>query len=100
MTRTKTPKKTTVKTVFQRQGFTGKLYFINLILTWSVVTVCVILTALSGILGITDLSVLATIVQYAFGELGVFTGFFVWKAKTENCRKHKDVNLFPDEEVN
>ncbi len=22
----------------------------------------------------------------------VFTGFVVWKAKVENCRKHKDVN--------
>lgn len=94
------PKSKSLKLCFKRQGFTGKLYFINLILTWSVVTVCVILTALSGILGITDLSVLTTIVQYSFGELSVFTGFFVWKAKTENCRKHKDVNLFPDEEVN
>lgn len=89
---------TTLRQTFKRQGFTGKLYGINLLLTWSVVLVCVILTALSGVLNITDLSVLSVIVQCAFAELGVFTGFFVWKAKSENCRKHRDVNLPPFEE--
>ena len=47
---------------------------------------------LSGFLGITDLSPISVIVPSAFGELGIHTGFMVWKAKVENCRKNKDVN--------
>lgn len=60
------------------------------------VTVVVIISFmtmwLSGFLGITDLSPISVIVPSAFGELGIHTGFMVWKAKVENCRKNKDVN--------
>ena len=87
-----------LKTVFRRQGFTGKIYGLNILLTWITVLICLILTALSGTLNIMDLSVLSTIIQCAFAELGVFTAFFVWKAKSENCRKYKDVNLEYDED--
>ena len=87
--------KTSFKQVFKRQGYTGKIYYFNIVATWITVSICIILTALSGILNITDLSVLNTIIQCAFAELGVFTGFFVWKTKSENCRKYKDVNNMP-----
>lgn len=51
---------------------------------------CFILTAVSGYLGATDLSIVSVGVPAAFAELGLHTGFIVWKAKVENCRKHKD----------
>ena len=75
-----------------RQGTMNKLYFLNFKITWFFVFICVILTALSGYLGITDMSVLSSAVTCAFAELGVHTGFIVWKNKVENCRKNKDVN--------
>jgi hypothetical protein len=53
-------------------------------------TACFILTAVSGYLGVTDLSIVSVGVPAAFAELGLHTGFIVWKAKVENCRKHKD----------
>lgn len=49
-----------------------------------------VITALSGVLNLTDLSPLSNIPQWAYAELGIHTGFIVWKAKTENCRKNKD----------
>ena len=32
-----------------------------------------------------------TIVMSAFAELGIHTGFIVWKAKVENCGKYPNV---------
>lgn len=51
-----------------------------------------IITALSGILNITDLSPFCDIPQWAYTELGIHTALIVWKAKAENCRKHKDLS--------
>lgn len=76
--------------MFKRRGFSDKLYFLNFIIVWSFVGVCVILTILSGYVGINDLSVVGTGIPAAFAELGIHTGFIVWKAKTENMRKWKD----------
>ena len=47
---------------------------------------------LSGVLSI-DTSALTVIIPSAYGELAVHTGFVIWKAKTENARKYKDVNM-------
>lgn len=47
---------------------------------------------LSGYLEVTDLSIVSVGVPAAFAELGLHTGFIIWKAKIENCRKNKDVN--------
>lgn len=55
-----------------------------------IVAAILVITALGGVLGLTDLSPLANIPQWAYGELGIHTAFIVWKAKTENCRKNKD----------
>lgn len=57
-----------------------------------VVTVCFVLISLSGYLGITDTSTLTEIASKSFDFMAIFTGFMVWKAKVENCRKFKDVN--------
>ena len=81
-----------VKRLMFRQGTNMRLYFLNLRIVWLCVLVCLAITVFSGYLGITDLSVLSTTITCAFAELGIHTGFIVWKSKVENCRKHKDVN--------
>lgn len=73
--------------MIKKRGFTDKLYFLNLTLSWLFIIVCIILTALSGTLGITDLSLVSVGIPAVFAELGVHTGFIVWKAKTENISK-------------
>ena len=71
----------------KERGFTDKLYFLNLTLSWLFIIVCIVITALSGTLGITDLSLVSVGIPAVFAELGVHTGFIVWKAKTENMAK-------------
>ena len=71
----------------RKRGFTDKLYFLNLTLSWLFIIVCIVITALSGTLGITDLSLVSVGIPAVFTELGVHTGFVVWKAKTENISK-------------
>ena len=73
--------------MFKNRGFTDKLYFLNLTLSWLFIIVCIVITALSGTLGITDLSLVSVGIPAVFTELGVHTGFIVWKAKTENISK-------------
>lgn len=79
-----------MKRLLLRRGFTDKLYYYNFRAVWIFTGTCFILNALSGVLGITDLSVITYGIPAAFAELGIHTGFIVWKAKTENCRKNKD----------
>ena len=74
--------------VFKPRGFTDYLYFLNLALSWLFIIVCIVMTALSGRLGITDLSLVSVGIPAVFAELGVHTGFIVWKAKTENISKY------------
>ena len=76
----------------RRRGFSERLYLLNLLLVWVYVFSIFWLTKNSGNLGIMDLSSYASGMPYAFGELGIHTGFIVWKAKVENCRKYKDAN--------
>ena len=76
-----------VDKMIKKRGFTDKLYFLNLTLSWLFIIVCIVLTALSGTLGITDLSIVSVGIPAVFAELGVHTGFIVWKAKTENINK-------------
>lgn len=81
-----------------RRGFTDKLYYYNFRAVWVFVVACYILTAVSGYLGVTDLSIVTVGIPAAFTELGLHTGFIVWKAKTENCRKHKDFSQMESED--
>ena len=78
--------------MFRNRGFMDKLYLLNFITVWVFVCLCYVLTVFSGYLGVTDLSIASVGIPSAFAELGLHTGFMVWKAKTENCRKYKDVN--------
>ncbi len=79
----------------RKRGFTDRLYLTNFIITWIFVALCFIATLFSGILNVTDLSVLSSAITCAFAELGIHTGFVIWKAKVENVEKHKnDLDIF------
>lgn len=80
----------------KKRSFTDKLYVFNLVASWLFIIICVLLTIFSGYLNITDLSIINIGIPTVFAELGVHTGFVIWKAKVENCRKFKDVNLIQE----
>lgn len=77
----------------RKRSFTDKLYVFNLVASWLFIAICIALTVFSGYLNITDLSIVNVGIPTIFAELSVHTGFVIWKAKVENCRKFKDVNL-------
>lgn len=72
----------------KKRGFTDKLYFLNLTLSWLFIIICIVITIFSGKLGITDLSIVSVGLPAVFAELGIHTGFIIWKAKTENISKY------------
>lgn len=79
-----------MKRMLFRRGFSDRLYFYNFRAVWIFTGACFVLNALSGILNISELAVITYGIPAAFAELGIHTGFIVWKAKAENCRKNKD----------
>lgn len=76
-----------MKRMLFRRGFSDKLYFYNFKAVWIFTVACFILNALSGLLDIVDLAIINVGIPAAFAELGIHTGFIVWKAKAENSRK-------------
>ena len=74
--------------IFKNRGFSDYLYFLNLALSWLFIITCILITIFSGRLGITDLSLVSVGIPAVFTELGIHTGFIVWKAKTENISKY------------
>lgn len=91
-------------TQMKDRGFSDRLYFLNLCLTWLFVIICIVLTVLSPILQIDDLSIISYGLPAVFAELGIHTGFIVWKAKHENISKF-GWQVFPeldtdDQEIN
>jgi hypothetical protein len=81
-----------MKKITFRQGANMRIYFLNFKMVWTFTWFCFLLNVLSGYLKITDLSIINIGLPCAFTELGIHTGFIVWKSKVENCRKYKDVN--------
>lgn len=79
-----------MKRLLFRRGFSDRLYYYNFRAVWLFTAACFILDAVSGYLGVIDLPIISYGVPAAFTELGLHTGFIIWKAKTENCRKNKD----------
>lgn len=73
-----------------RRGFSDRLYFYNFRAVWIFTGACFVLNALSGVLNISELAVITYGIPAAFAELSIHTGFIVWKAKVENCRKNRD----------
>ena len=82
----------------RKRGFTDKMYLYNVAFVTAVVIISFIAVFLSGKLMI-DTSALNVIIPSAYAELAVHTGFVIWKAKAENARKYKDVNIQSDEET-
>lgn len=82
------------------RGFSDKLYFLNFTITWIFVLICILITIFSGYLNITDLSLVSYGIPTVFAELGVHTGYIVWKAKSENINKHPVIVDSPDEPGN
>ena len=82
--------------MFRKRGFNDRLYLLNFIVVWVFIALCLLLTVFSAFYTISDLSVVSVGIPSAFAELGIHTGFIVWKSKVENCRKHKDVNRLED----
>lgn len=80
----------------KKRGFTDRMYRYNVAFVAVVVVLSFAAMFLSRRLGITDLSPISTIVPSAFAELGIHSGFMIWKAKCENARKYKDVNVTQD----
>lgn len=76
----------------RKRGFTDKLYIYNVVFVTAVVIISFIAVFLSGKLNL-DTSAISVIVPSAYGELAVHTGFIIWKAKNENARKYRDVNV-------
>ena len=79
-----------MKRLLFKRGFSDKLYFYNFRAVWVFTGACYLLNALSGVLGVSELAVISYGIPAAFAELGLHTGFIIWKAKVENCRKNKD----------
>lgn len=78
--------------MFKKRGFQDRLYWMNLKFAWVFTAMCFILNALSGVLMISDLAIITYGMSVVWAEVGLHTGFMIWKAKTENCRKYKDIN--------
>lgn len=78
-----------MRKLLKRRGYTDKLYFYNFCAVHMIIAAILIITALGGVLGLTDLSPLVDIPQWAYGELSIHTALIVWKAKAENQRKYR-----------
>lgn len=76
----------------KKRGFIDKCYIKTMVFIVCIVIASYCAVINSGNLSITDMTPLTTTIEKAFDLAIVFTGFIVWKAKVENCRKHKDVN--------
>ena len=76
----------------KKLGFTDKCYLYNVAFVTVIVAMSFYTMLNSMRLQISDLSPIGYIIPSAFGELALHTALIVWKAKIENCRKHKDVN--------
>lgn len=85
-----------MKKLIMRRGYTDKLYYYNFRAVWTFTFACFFLNAVSGYLNISDLPVITYGLPVVFGELGLHTGFIIWKAKTENCRKNKDFSMLKE----
>ncbi len=72
---------------FKSRGFTEKLYIVNFIMVWLFVWGCFVASLFSAKLGVTDLSAMDTAISCGFGELAIWSGFLVWKNKSENMSK-------------
>lgn len=75
---------------FHLRGHTDKLYMLNFFVVICCITpVCFIIMFLNVFLDGGDMSGVVSMIEAAYAELAVFSGFVVWKAKQENIHKFK-----------
>lgn len=72
--------------MFKNRGWSEKAYIINLIIAIVIVQEMLILTC---IFPGSDIASIATVtIPAIFSEVGVFSGFIIWKNKSENISKY------------
>ena len=74
------------------RGFTDRLYFANLIFTWTYTIACLLFSVLGSRIGITDYSFVTIVCPLVWAEIGVHTAFIIHKAKVENLNRHVPLN--------
>lgn len=72
----------------KKRGFTDTCYMFYTAVWLCIIFVAMLLTVLSGYIGIMDMSPINTAVEKSTEVMMVFTGFIVWKAKSENINKY------------
>ena len=87
-----------MKSFMKRRGFTDRLYFLNLKLTWAFTVACFILTIFSGYLNIPDMSIVSVGLGCVWAELSVHTGFIINKSLKENINRHREIEFFNTKE--
>lgn len=73
----------------KKRGFSDKMYYLNLKITWVFVIACFILNMLSGVLNIDNLAIIEVGIPAVFVELGLYSSFNLSKNKAENIEKLK-----------
>ena len=84
-----------MRRLFRGQGFTNRLLVINWIVAIILTEQCFVFTA---IFSQSDFSTIASVtIPAVWAEVGVFSGFTVWKTKAENLvkigQKNPDLNI-------
>ena len=72
----------------KRRGYTDRLYFCNLVMTWIYTLLCLVFSLLGSRIGIEDYSFVSIVCPLVWAELGVHTAFIIHKAKVENLKKN------------
>ncbi len=71
-----------------KQEFTKKMYMYNVRFAVAITIVVILLMIMSAFVDHIDLTPCAYIIPPMWIEVGVFSGFYVWKAKNENISKY------------
>lgn len=77
----------------KKRGLTDKLYFMNLLMAWGYTLVCVILSCFGSRIGIEDYSFISVVCPLVWAEVGIHSGFWIWKNKAENMAKWNKDNI-------
>lgn len=72
----------------KKRGFTDTCYMFYTAVWLCIIFSAMTLSVLSGYIGIVDMSPISAAVEKSTEVMMVFTGFIVWKAKTENISKY------------
>ena len=71
--------------------FTKSMYKYNVVFVTIIVFLSFVLMFISSTVTYIELSPISVIIPSAFAELGMHTGFVIWKSKCENIHKYPDI---------